>query len=126
MGLRQQAETDLAFILEDEVSGFGWPIKITNPKGLSANLTALVNDIAQVIDPDTGIAVSGRLASATIRISSLLAVGMTIPKGISDGNLKPWIIEYNDINGTPFKFKVQQSNPDRTIGTVTCVLEEYR
>ncbi len=124
-GLRSIAESDLGAILEDSVRGFGWAITVTNPDGISACLTGFSDDIAQVIDPDTGLAVSGRLASVALRVSSLTAAGLGLPRGIADSKLKPWIVEFNDINGNAFKFKVQQSNPDRALGLVTCILELY-
>lgn len=126
MSLRQLAESDLGAILEDSVHGFGWSVKITDPTGESRTLTGLSDDIAQIIDPDTGQAVSGRLASIALRISSLTTAGLNLPEGVADSSRKPWIVEFNDINGNPYKFKVSQSNPDRALGIVTCLLELYR
>ena len=126
MGLRETAESDLGAILEDSVYGFGYSITVTDPAGTVAPFTGYSNDISQIIDPDTGQAVSGRLASVAIRISSLTAAGLTLPQGIADAAKKPWIIEFDDINGNPFKFKVSQSNPDRALGVVTCLLELYK
>ncbi len=125
MSIRQLAESDLGLILEDEATGFGWPITVTDPSGAVRPLTGFSDDIAQIIDPDTGQAVSGRLASVALRISSILAAGLTLPRGIADAGIKPWIIEFNDINGNAFKFKVAQSNPDRALGLVTLLLELY-
>lgn len=126
MGLRTQAEADLEFILEDAVFGFGYSITVTDPDGLSKPLTGFSNDIAQIIDPDTGQAVSGRLASAVLRISSLTAAGLGLPVGIPETTLKPWLITFDDINGNPFTFKVSQSNPDRSLGIVSLILELYK
>lgn len=125
MGLRQLAESDLGAILEDSVTGFGWPITLTDPNGATVTLTGFSDDIAQIIDPDTGQAVSGRLASVSLRISSLTTAGIGLPKGIADAGSKPWVVEFNDINGGAHKFKVSQSNPDRALGVVTCLLELY-
>lgn len=125
-GLRDVAEQDLAGILEDPVYGFGWAITVTDPAGTSAALTGFSNDIAQMIDPDTGQAVSGRSASAVLRISSLTTAGLALPQGIADAGIKPWIIEFTDINSNAFKFKVSQSNPDRGLGIVSCLLELYK
>lgn len=126
MNLRQQAETDLHFILEDSATGFGWPITITNPIGMSRPLTGSSNDISQVIDPETGQVVSGRSASVALRVASIFAEGFnSLPVGISDRNIKPWLVQFNDINGNPHTFKVIQSNPDRTLGIITCILEAY-
>lgn len=126
MGLRQQAEADLAFILEDSAGGFGYPITITDPAGAAKSLTGFSDDIAQVVDPDTGEAVSGRLASVTLRISSIYAAGLKLPKGIADTGTKPWTVAFDDINGLPYTFKVSESNPDRALGVVVCLLEAYR
>lgn len=126
MGLRQLAETDLGVILEDSVTGFGWPITVTDPSGNAQPLTGFSDDIAQVIDPDTGQVLSGRLASVALRISSLTTAGLALPQGIADATKKPWIIAFDDINGNNFTFKVMQSNPDRALGLVSCILELYQ
>lgn len=126
MGIREIAETDLGKILEDSTYGFGWPIIVTNPSGLVKPLTGFSNDISQIIDPDTGQAVSGRLATVALRISSLTAAGFTnLPTGISDAASKPWLIKFDDINLNSFTFKIGQSDPDRAIGLVICILELY-
>lgn len=125
MGLRDQAEQDLGAILEDSVSGFGWPVTLTDPTGLSAALVGYSDDISQIIDPDTGQVVSGRLASAVFRISSLVTAGFTLPRGIVDQASKPWLVAFNDINGNAYTFKIRQSDPDRALGLVVCILEGY-
>jgi hypothetical protein len=128
MGLRTIAEQDLAFILEGDEHGFRWPIVVTDPAGnTSDGLYGLSDDIAQLIDPDTGQAVSGRMASVAIRIGALTAQAppMALPQGIADAGVKPWLVAFNDINGNAHTFKVAQSNPDRALGVVTCILEAY-
>lgn len=130
MGLREVAERDLGRIVEDRRGGFGWEIVLTAPDGFASPepLTGLSQDIAQVIDPDTGQAVSGRLASASLRISTVLAAGYTtLPRGIADSQVKPWRVSFLDINGAgPYEFKVVESNPDRTTGMVVLILEAYK
>lgn len=125
MNLRQRAEADLGRIMENSTTGFGWPITVTDPAGTTANLTGLSNDISQMIDPETGQAVSGRLASVALRISSLALVGLGIPKNVADATKKPWIVTFNDIQGKSYTFKVIDGNPDRGLGLVTCTLEHY-
>ena len=126
MGLRDVAENDLAFILEGDETGFRFPITVTDPSGTSSSgLFGFSDDIAQVIDPDTGQLVSGRLASVAIRIGALTDQGLGLPQGIADASIKPWIVAFADINGNPFTFKVSQSNPDRALGLVVCILELY-
>ena len=125
MGIRETAEADLGFILEDSQSGAGWPIQVIDPDGAFADLVGYSSDISQVIDPDTGQAVSGRLASIALRMSTLRAKGLEVPKGIADSALKPWMIVFDDILGKPWKFKVSRSSPDRALGIVVCYLEFY-
>jgi hypothetical protein len=126
LGLRAIAESDLSKILEDKDFGFGWDITLTDPNETTVTgLIGFSNDIAQMIDPDTGQAVSGRLASAVLRISSITAAGLELPVGISDETLKPWVVEFKDINGNDHVFKVVKSNPDRALGIVSLILESY-
>lgn len=132
MGLRELAESDLRLTLEDNAHGFGWSITVTDPAGLSSPappdplaLYGRSDDIGQVIDPDTGVAVSGRLATVTLRIASLTAAGLDLPESIADAGSKPWQIGFSDINGNAHDFAVMQSNPDRGLGIVTCILEVY-
>lgn len=126
-GLREKAERDLGFILERHVEGFRWPITVTDPDGLVApGLFGFSDDISLLIDPDTGQAVSGRVATAALRVSSLQAAGFSeLPRGVADGALTPWVIQFDDINGRAYTFKVRNSNPDRALGLVVCFLETY-
>lgn len=126
MGLRNTAERDLGAILEDSAYGFGWPITITDPDGsTSTDLVGFSTDISQIIDPDTGQVVSGRLASVGLRISTLQAQGFDLPRGVHDAASKPWLVAFDDINGTPYTFKVRQSDPDRALGLIVCILEGW-
>lgn len=126
MSLREQAERDLGAILEDAATGFGWPITLTDPAGLSDDtLVGFSDDISQTIDPDTGQLVSGRLASVALRISTLVLAGFALPRGVADNTSKPWTVAFNDINGNAYLFKVRQANPDRALGMITCILEAY-
>ena len=125
MSLRELAEADLAGILEDADNGSGWPIDVTNPQGRTVPMVGYSEDIAQAVDPETGMAVSGRYASVALRISSLIAAGVGLPRGVADARLKPWLVRFEDINGAAHLFKVAQSNPDRMLGLVTLTLEVY-
>lgn len=126
MNLRILAERDLGAILEDSTTGFGWDIILTAPNGARHSFTGFSDDIAQVIDPETGVVVSGRLASVALRISSLQLAGLETPRAISDTGSKPWAVEFLDVNGLPHRFKIIQSNPDRALGLVTLILEIYK
>ena len=127
MSLRDVAEADSKAILEDSLTGFGYPITVTSPDEVAASLTGFSNDISFSIDPDTGVAVSTRTASVALNISSLISAGFaTLPKGIQDDKSKPWLVQFNDVDGDPFTFKVQEGHPDRGLGIITCTLEIYR
>lgn len=126
MGLRELAQSDLKAILEDDVSGNGHPITVTDPSNVSVPMKGYSTDIGQVIDPETGGLISGRLASVVLVMSSLFEAGFGIPKGITDPNQKPWLITFQDINGTTGTFKVTNTMPDRTIGNIVCMLELWQ
>ena len=125
MGLRELSEAALAETLED-TDLWGWPITVTDPDSLTASLFGQSGDIAQVIDPQTGDVISGRLAHCVLRISSLTTAGFTsLPRNIASRGSKPWVVVFDDVNGSSHTFKVRQSNPDRTLGIVSLVLEGY-
>ncbi len=126
MGLREQAASDLQGILEDDAAGFGWPITLTNPAGVSHALKGFSTDIGLAIDPETGQAVVGRRASIALSLPRLADVGFDIPRGIADSSSKPWVVTFADIGGTTHRWKVVDTMPDRAIGIVTCTLEVYR
>lgn len=125
MSLRELAESDLAGIVEDGVTGFGWGIILTAPDKQTTTMTGLSNDISQVIDPGTGMVISGSAASVALRLSTLDAAGIGRPVGIADSGSKPWIVQFLDINGSAYTFKVKSSDPDRALGLLVCILEAY-
>jgi hypothetical protein len=124
MGLREQAAADLRTILTDE-QGFGWPITLVPPDGRSLELVGFSTDVSMMIDPETGMAVSGRTASVALATSVLTEAGLGLPQAVPDGNRKPWTIAFKDIGGCPWTFKVRDARPDRALGIVVCMLEHY-
>jgi hypothetical protein len=126
MGIREQAALDARTIIEDSTDGFGWPVTVISPAGLSRSLTGLTTDIGRTIDPETGQAVSARHASATLSIAALTEAGLAIPQGVADASSKPWIIEFEDTAGNMQSFKVSASLPDRAVGLVVLHLEAIR
>lgn len=125
MGLRATAAADNKAIIGD-LDDWGWPATVTDPDGVSASLSVLSNDISAAIDPETGMILSGRFASATLSIAALTDAGLGLPSGISDATSKPWVVTFDDVNGAgPYTFKVAATNPDRSLGCVVCQLEEY-
>jgi len=122
MNLREIATNDLNVIMSID---FGWVITIIDPTDISANITGYSNDISQVIDPDTGQIVSGRLATIAIPLRALANEGLSIPENKENSTEKPWRILFKDTDNNDYTFKVIGSNPDRALGIVTCELEIY-
>ena len=83
MNLVAQAEADLALTLES-TADFGEAFILTDPSGVTGNLTGQFSNISAVIDPDTGVRISGEFIQATARISSITAEGLGMPVGIED------------------------------------------
>lgn len=123
MNLRTLNESDLAIMVEDDTDGWAIPVTVTDPAGVSADLKGLSNDIYEVIDPDLGIVVSGRNATVSLRISSLTAANLGLPVGIISTTKRPWTVEFKDLEGKDYLFKVVEGRPDRTVGIITCILE---
>lgn len=125
MGLRELAQRHNRQITTNQTTGFAWPIIITDPAGTIGKVSGFGDDISALIDPETGQAISGRLASIAVNINELADKGLGLPVEIHDKKIKPWVVEFDDINGNPHVFKVEKSNPDRALGMVTCLLEFY-
>jgi len=125
MGLRELAQRHNRQITTNQTTGFAWPISITDPDGTTVEVSGFGDDISALIDPETGQAISGRLASIAVNINELADKGLGLPVEIHDKKIKPWVVEFDDINGNPHVFKVEKSNPDRALGMVTCLLEFY-
>lgn len=123
MGLRELAAADLVAILEDDEFGFAVDITLTDPDGNTQDLQGFSNDITQIIDPETGQIVTGRLATATLPLASITLSG--VPEGIADASKKPWLVAFDDILGQSYLFKVAKASPDRALGVIFLVLEFY-
>ena len=117
--LREIAKVHSAAIIGD-AGGFGVPVTVRNPAGDEAELQGLDNDIGSVIDPQTGMIASGRVATVTLSISALSAAGFELPEGVANEAVKPWVVA---IEGDTFK--VIETRPDRTLDCVVCFLGAY-
>ena len=127
MNFLEIAQQDKAFTLNDDQFGFGSTIKLTDPSLFSAEVIGRTNDISFAIDPNTGVAVSGRTATVAIDLNELEDKGFSsIPSAQSDKTKKPWIIEFDDQQGNTHTFTILEANPDRTLGIVLCTLQLYK
>lgn len=126
MNLLEIAQQDKAFTLKDSEFGFGTAITVTDPDLLSAEVTGRTNDISFAIDPNTGVAVSGRTATIAIDMQELTDKGFTsLPVAQTDKTKKPWLVEWTDQLGNAHVFIVLEENTDRTLGIVLCTLQFY-
>lgn len=127
MGLREQAAADITAILEDSTTGAAVAVTVVSPGGVSKSMTGFAADIASLIDPSTGMAVSGRMATVALSMASLAALfpSAGMPKGIAESTSRPWAVSFADVLGTVHTFKIKTADPDRTVGLLKCTLEVY-
>ena len=127
MNFLEIAQQDKAFTLNDKEFGFGTEITLTDPSLFSAIVVGRTNDISFAIDPDTGVAVSGRTATVAIDLHVLTDAGFSsLPSAQSDKTKKPWIVEWIDLKGNSHSFTILEANPDRTLEIVLCTLQFYK
>ncbi len=111
MNLLEQAEADNAMLLEDDVSGFGRPVTLSDNASPTPNVYQAKGQVTRVgvqIDPGTGLQMPGNTCAVTLRLSSL---GVLPVEG--------WSVETTDITGETVTGKVQNVMLDRTAGRVT-------
>ena len=125
MGLKNIAQNDLQKIIENAVTGFGVEITLIDPSSVEYDLKGFANDIFQSIDPDTGQIVSGRVAQISFSLKTLLDDGIGIPIGIADTSIKPWLVRFTDLSGSPVTFKVMSTAPDRGLGIINLFLGNW-
>lgn len=113
MNLREQAELDNEFLLEDDVSGFATTAIFTAPDAREFVVKVQFNRIGIRIDPETGLKIVGGQSSVTARISRFPA---------DDLPRAGWSVRVTDITGTEIYGKVQDAMPDRTLGRITLFL----
>lgn len=129
MSLRRRVARDLGVISAKIQGGFAWQITVTDPDGFTSAdpLTGFSQDIALAIDPETGVLVTGRLASVSIPIAALKAAGYaSLPRGVADNATMPWLVQFDDLEGESYQFKVSESRPDRTFGNIVLILENFK
>lgn len=124
MGLRDQAAADLATILGD-TAGFSSCVELQSPEGAEVEIRGLVADVSQILDPQTGQAVSGRVASVALPLAELVD-WPGLAAGIADPDSKPWTVRMADVTGTQTLYRVREARPDRVLGVLVCLLEPYK
>lgn len=120
------ARADSRAILNDTRTGSGVPIVITPPGQAARALTGWSNDIGLLVDPDTGQAISGRVATVAVHIADLAAEGLPIPEAEHRQDAKPWSLSFKDEQDNDYTFRIAETHPDRTMGIVTFTVDSYR
>ena len=118
MNIRDIAESDLSFILEDSVNGFGIEFKLVGPDQTEYNLTGSYTDIGVFIDPQTGVGVDGSYQEIVFRISSFVSQGGTV---YPDRDL--WHIENVKVNGIKVieSYGIASVQTDKTLGVIKII-----
>lgn len=124
MGLREQMAVDAKAILGD-TSGFAEPLTLTSPAGDTRELTGFATDVAESVDPETGVIVSARRASVAISLLTLDELSAELPAVVPDADRKPWLVSFTSATGVLGTWKVVDVKPDRAIGVVVLTLESY-
>ena len=115
MNLRELAEQDLSFTLEDSVSGSACEITFTDPSGNEHKVNGWFNDIGFSYDTD-GNAVATRSVCVMWRLSKLLnGTEYLIP-----GSKRGWSFSYSDFSGKQWECAITRVEPDRTLGIGRC------
>ena len=113
MNLRELAEADNAIMLEDDVSGFGVAITMTDLVGTIYQLKGQYHRVGVDIDPETGLLVPGNKSAVPVRLSRFL------PGNYPD---EGWLVETTDITGATVKGKATAVMLDRTAGRATMIM----
>ena len=124
MSLVDLAASDFESIARN-TNEWGRSIILQNPSGETVKITGITGDISEVVDPDTGQLVQGRRVHIRIPLSDLTVAGFQIPENIPDTGEKPWLVRFFDTQKVEYLFRVVQPLPDRTLGSITLILEVY-
>lgn len=125
MRLLDRVRKDSQKIMNSTRYGFSTDIELINPDGLTLPFKAIVAVIHNLIDPDTGVPVSGFLATASINILDLKDQSVEMPEGEMDENERPWLIRESDILGQQVTYKIVSTAPDKANGNIVCDLGAY-
>jgi hypothetical protein len=108
MGIREEADSDLAEIFGD-TDGAGTPYTLIDKDEAEFPVAGTFGDVGYLLNPDTGIPIVGRTITASYRIKALLEKTEKVP---GEG----WKVKVIDLNGIEQTFYVTKYEPDRTIG----------
>ncbi|OHB71357.1 MAG: hypothetical protein A2V70_04325 [Planctomycetes bacterium RBG_13_63_9] len=111
----------------ENTDAFSVPITCMDELGVTAVVNGLVNETALMIDPDTGVSVAGKQASAVVSRAAIVDSGLTYPRAIADLTSKAWLVAWTGSDSAVRTFKVIEVAPDENpaIDLLTLKLETY-
>jgi hypothetical protein len=114
VNVREQAESDLGWILENTGEA-GSPFVLIDPDGAEYHVVGMVGDIGLSISPETGERIRSRSIACSCRIRTLFALGAATPG-------RGWKARITDLQGNLVNAFVQGNDPDRTLGIYNLVI----
>lgn len=125
MGLLDRMRKDSQRIMNSDRFGFSTAITLTDPDGVGYPFNSIIAVIHNLVDPDTGQPVSGFLATASINILDLQALGLEIPEGEMSELSRPWTVTETNIQNVVVTYKIVRAAPDEANGNILCDLVTY-
>lgn len=126
MGLRAQAELDLAGTIEAS-DDYGWPVLVTDPAGTAVALTGSAGVISEQLDAETGLLITAQRVAVSLRISSIVTAfpSSGLPQGVLEEDAKPWLLTFDDLAANPGTWAVVDARPDLHLGMTTMLAEAW-
>ena len=114
MNVREQAESDLGWIMENSGEA-GSPFVLIDPTGTEHNVVGVVGDIGLSIETETGEKIRSRSIVCSCRIKTVAAFGAGAPG-------RGWKARITDLQGNTVNAFVAGCDPDRTLGIYNLVI----
>lgn len=109
--LRVQAQEDLSTCIQEE---FGQRIRVSRADGSdSKEFIGNSNFVATMLDPNTGLLITGQSCQATLMLKEIIDHFGGLPASL-------WQVEFLDIS--PASLKVKDVQPDSTQGALILVI----
>lgn len=126
MGLIDQIKKDSeAVTMNGGADGWGVSQTWTSPSNQQVTIFALHVKHHMGIDPETGIVVNSKNASATFSEKAMIDIGYSIRNGEGEVNLDKHKVSIKDSTGNIYNYMVKTWLPDETLGLITCILSAY-
>jgi hypothetical protein len=126
VSLRELAALDHAAILGDTSQGFAIPLVITSPAGVQIALAGFASDVGEIVDPESGLQVTGRRATVSFVQDPITQAGLGAVTAVAEENRRPWLVSFADAHGIVRTYKVIEVLPENDLGSLRCALEGYR